>query len=63
MDRWGADSDEARQTLIDSLITYSTDRTSKGFPTATLKLHPDTYARLTENEIIQIVAKGYTIVT
>jgi hypothetical protein len=63
MDRWGADTDDARQTLIDSLITYSTDRVSKGFPTATLKLHPDTYARLTENEIIQIVAKGYTIVT
>jgi hypothetical protein len=63
MDRWGADSDEARQTLIDSLITYSTDRTALGYPTATLKLHPDTHARLTENEIVQIVAKGYTIVT
>jgi hypothetical protein len=63
MDKWGADSDDARQTLVDTLITYSTDRTAKGYPVATLKLHPDTYARLTENEIVQIVAKGYTIVT
>jgi hypothetical protein len=63
MDRWGADSDEARQTLIDSLITYSTDRVSKGFPTATLKLHPDTLARLTDDEVLQIVAKGYTVTT
>lgn len=58
---WGVGSDEARQSLIDSLITYSYDRASAGMATATITLSATTKALLTEEEIAQITAKGYTI--
>ena len=58
---WGDGSDENRQSLIDSLITCSHDRTAAGMPVATLALHPHTIARLTEEEIAEITAKGFTI--
>ncbi len=58
---WGADSDENRQSLIDSLITNSFDRTSAGYVTATLHLDNDVVARLTDEEKAAIIAKGYTI--
>ncbi len=61
---WGENSDEipdARQSLIDSLITYSYDRASNGLATATIKLSANTKALLTEEEIAQITAKGFTI--
>ena len=61
---WGENSDEipdARQSLIDSLITYSYDRASNGMATATIKLSATTKALLTEEEIAQITAKGFTI--
>ena len=64
IDNWGVNTDEipdARQSLIDSLITYSFDRASAGYPTCTIKLSSTTKALLTEDEIAQITAKGFTI--
>jgi hypothetical protein len=58
---WGTGSEENRQSLIDSLITYSYDRASNGMSTATIKLSANTKALLTEEEIAQITNKGFTI--
>ena len=61
---WGIASTEipdARQSLIDSLITYSFDRAANGYSTCTITLYKDTKALLTEEEIAAITAKGYTI--
>lgn len=51
----------ARQSLIDTLITYSYDRATAGYSTCTITLSADTKALLTEDEIAQITAKGYTL--
>ena len=62
---WGIANDEvpdARQSLIDSLITYSFDRATAGYSTQTWKLYTDVKSLLTEDEIAQITAKGYTLV-
>ena len=64
IENWGVNSDEipdARQSLIDSLITYSFDRAAAGYPTCTITLSTNTKALLTEDEISQINAKGFTI--
>ncbi|MBQ7853868.1 MAG: hypothetical protein IJ352_02430 [Muribaculaceae bacterium] len=58
---WGTGGDENRQSLIDSLITYSYDRASNGMATATITLSANTKALLTEEEIAQITNKGFTI--
>lgn len=58
---WGTNGEENRQSLIDSLITYSYDRASNGMVTATIKLSANTKALLTDDEIAQITAKGFTI--
>lgn len=61
---WGINNPaipDARKSLIDSLITYSFDRATAGYSTCTIKLAPKTKALLTEEEIAQITAKGYTI--
>ena len=58
---WGVGSEENRQSLIDSLITYSYDRASNGMSTCTIKLSTNTKALLTEVEIAQITNKGFTI--
>ena len=61
---WGVNSDtitEARQSLIDSLITYSFDRATAGYSSCTLNLAYYTKSVLTEEEIAQITAKNYTI--
>ena len=61
---WGVNTDDipdARQSLIDSLITYSFDRASAGYPTCTITLSSNTKALLTEDEKAQIEAKGFTI--
>ena len=61
---WGIDdetSPDARQSLIDSLLTYSFDRATAGYSTCTISLSDRTKAVLTEDEIAQITAKGYTI--
>ena len=62
---WGIANDEvpdARQSLIDSLITYSFDRAAAGYSTMTMKLYKDVKALLTDEEIAQITAKGYTLI-
>ena len=64
IENWGVNSDEitdARQSLIDSLITYSFDRASAGYQTCTITLSSTTKALLTSDEIAQIEAKGFTI--
>ena len=61
---WGVNTDEipdARQSLIDSLITYSFDRATAGYPTCTITLSDNTKALLTSEEISQITAKGFTL--
>ena len=61
---WGVNTDEipdARQSLIDSLITYSFDRAAAGYPTCTITLSSTTKALLTEEEKSQITAKGFTL--
>lgn len=61
---WGVNTDEipdARQSLIDSLITYSFDRASAGYPTCEITLSTNTKALLTSDEIAQITAKGFTL--
>lgn len=61
---WGANTSEipdARQSLIDSLITYSFDRAAAGYPICSITLSSTTKALLTEDEIAQITAKGFTI--
>lgn len=62
--QWGVNTDDitdAKQSLIDSLITYSFDRATAGYSTHTITLSTNTKAVLTEEEIAQITAKGYTI--
>ena len=64
IENWGVNTDEiqdARQSLIDSLITYSFDRATAGYPTCTITLSTNTKALLTQDEIAQIEAKGFTI--
>ena len=61
---WGVNTDEipdARQSLIDSLITYSFDRATAGYPTCTISLSTTTQALLIDDEKSQIIAKGYII--
>ena len=63
---WGTETSDpltkgALQSVRDSLITYSYDRATAGYSTCTVKLHADTKALLTQDEIAQITAKGYTI--
>lgn len=64
---WGIEDESiplsvgARQSVIDSLITYSFDKVSNGFSAINLLLSDNTKALLTEEEIAQITAKGYTI--
>ena len=58
---------DARQSLVDSLLTYSYDRVNDpdGLGTAgttcTITLSANSYAQLTASEIEQITAKGYTL--
>ena len=69
MPYWGDESNTveypltqgARQSLIDSLITDSFDRAAAGFYNCTVLLSSTTKSLLTEDEIAQITAKGYTI--
>lgn len=66
MTNWGvADSTytDARDSLVDSLLTYSFDRATAGYSTCTIKLHSNSKNQLTAQEISDIEAKGYTITT
>ena len=57
----GEYGEEAAASLRESLCELSFDRTAAGYETCTIQLHADVKARLTETEIAQITAKGYTI--
>lgn len=59
--KWGAENEENRQSMIDTLITYSYDRAKYATSSAKIHLHSNAKNRLTESEIAQITAKGYTI--
>ena len=64
IENWGINTSEipdARQSVIDSLITYSFDRFSAGYPTCAITLSSTTKALLTADEIAQIESKGYSI--
>lgn len=64
LSNWGVNNSEvedAKQSLTDSLITYSFDRATAGYSTCTITLSTNTKALLTEEEIAQITAKGFTI--
>lgn len=58
---WGQDNEDcpnARQSLIDSLITYSKDLAGSSIP---IILSSNTYSLLTSDELSQIRAKGYSV--
>lgn len=58
---------DSRQSLVDSLLTYSYDRVNDpdnlgtAGTTCTITLSANTYAQLTASEIEAITAKGYTL--
>lgn len=64
---WGKEDESiplsvgARQSLVDTFITYSYDRATAGYSTCTVNLSTDTKALLTQDEIAQMTAKGYTL--
>lgn len=60
---WGSGDEAARQSLVDSLLTYSIDRATKGWGVCRLKLPSAVIARLTDEEKAAITAKGYSLVT
>ena len=59
--QWGLGDEEAKQSFIDSVLTYSYDRAANGLTTLTLEMRPEQKALLTEEQITAIQAKGYTI--
>ena len=52
----------AREDLVDSLLTNSFDRASSGYSVFTITLSQETYNILTEEEVTAITNKGYTII-
>lgn len=62
LNNWGTGSEENRQSLVKSLVENTVDRTKfSGAKPVTIQLDPAVKALLTEDEIAQITAKGYTI--
>jgi hypothetical protein len=59
--KWGQGSDEARQSLVDSLLTYSFDRATAGYASLTVQLPSASLALLTDTKKAAIAAKGYTL--
>lgn len=55
------DYPNARQDLVDSLLTNSFDRASAGYSVFTITLAQETFNLLTEDEVTAITNKGYTI--
>ena len=59
---WGTGEDDtSRQSLIDTLITNSFDRATAGYDALAITLSSASYAVLTEDEIAEATAKGFTI--
>lgn len=61
MSNWGNYSEDNRQSLVKTLRDYSFDRVTAGYSACTIKLHANTLARLTNEEIAAITAKGFTL--
>lgn len=59
--QWGLGDEESKQSFIDSILTYSYDRTANGLSTLELIMRPEQKALFTEEQITAIQAKGYTI--
>lgn len=59
--QWGLGDEESKQSFIDSVLTYSYDRTANGLSTIELMMRQEQKALLTEEQITAIQAKGYTI--
>lgn len=59
--QWGLGDEESKQSFIDSVLTYSYDRTANGLSTIEIMMRPEQKALLTEEQIAAIQAKGYTI--
>lgn len=61
--RWGNDAvvAGARDSMVRTLLTDSCDRLADGMPVATVVLHADALARLTEHEIVMMTEKGYNV--
>lgn len=62
---WGKGSEENRQSLVDTLITYSFDRKAAGYPTATIRfpfnyVYDNTWLTKEERDIIK--SKGYSLI-
>lgn len=60
---WGVGTGDNKQSLIDSLSTYSYNRAANSMSTATIKISTSTKASLTASQIAPITAKGFTIAT
>lgn len=61
LSQWGsndATNTDAKQSVIDTFITYSINRSSKPM---TVTLHSNTYSKLTADEIQQAANKGYNL--
>lgn len=58
---WGSGDTAARQSLVDSLLTYSVDRAARGIGTCRVFLPGAVINRLTTEEKAAITAKGYTL--
>ena len=61
---WGVANDtvpDARQSLVDTLLTYSFDRATAEYTNCTVTLSAATSAVLTEAEKTAITAKGYIL--
>ena len=61
LSQWGTNNTanpDAKQSLIDTFITYSIDRSSNPM---TVTLHSNTYNKLTADEIQQAANKGYNL--
>lgn len=59
---WGTGSEENRQSIVDSFITYSVDRIQRGWSPAQIKVDQKVIDRLTDTEIAAITAKGITLI-
>lgn len=61
---WGFGSEAMRKSLVDSLLTYSYDRAAAGWASpCTISIHPEAMSLLTSDEISQIIAKGYNLIS
>ena len=61
LEKWGTGDATNKATLVNSLKTYSYDRSTAGYSTCTITLSANSKAVLSETDIAAITAKGYTI--